>query len=142
MKSVERVGQSKNDRVNAMAATNSAMDAYRARQEAMKNRNMDSVVGLQITYGQQKSESRMHTEGKTAAKSQVNAGDKVNIVATGAGKASNITINGSDVSGKQGTFLGQRTTSTSRQPNKRTKSATPINRVVLMQELLLKLAVV
>ena len=48
----------------------------------------------------------MHTEGKTAAKSQVNAGDKVNIVATGAGKASNITINGSDVSGKQGTFLG------------------------------------
>jgi len=46
MKSVERVGQSKNDRVNAMAATNSAMDAYRARQEAMKNRNMDSVVGL------------------------------------------------------------------------------------------------
>ena len=106
MKSVERVGQSKNDRVNAMAATNSAMDAYRARQEAMKNRNMDSVVGLQITYGQQKSESRMHTEGKTAAKSQVNAGDKVNIVATGAGKASNITINGSDVSGKQGTFLG------------------------------------
>ncbi|WP_192879077.1 hemagglutinin repeat-containing protein, partial [Haemophilus haemolyticus] len=116
MKSVERVGQSKNDRVNAMAAANSAMDAYRAgqavgqagkaMQEAMENGNMDSVVGVQITYGQQKSESRMHTEGKTAAKSQVNAGDKVNIVATGAGKASNITINGSDVSGKQGTFLG------------------------------------
>ena len=116
MKSVERVGQSKNDRVNAMAAANSAMDAYRAgqavgqagkaMQEAMENGNMDSVVGVQITYGQQKSESRMHTEGKNAAKSQVNAGDKVNIVATGAGKASNITINGSDVSGKQGTFLG------------------------------------
>ena len=66
---------------------------------------MDSVVGAQITYGQQKSESRTHTEGKTAAKSQVNAGGKVNIVATGAGKASNITIQGSDVSGKQGTFL-------------------------------------
>ena len=116
VKSVERVGQSKNDRVNAMAAANSAMDAYRAgqavgqagkaMQEAMENGNMDSVVGAQITYGQQKSESRTHTEGKTAAKSQVNAGGKVNIVATGAGKASNITINGSDVSGKQGTFLG------------------------------------
>ena len=116
VKSVERVGQSKNDRVNAMAAANSAMDAYRAgqavgqagkaMQEAMENGNMDSVVGVQITYGQQKSESRTHTEGKTAAKSQVNAGGKVNIVATGAGKASNITINGSDVSGKQGTFLG------------------------------------
>ena len=116
VKSVERVGQSKNDRVNAMAAANSAMDAYRAgqavgqagkaMQEAMENGNMDSVVGAQITYGQQKSESRTHTEGKTAAKSQVNAGGKVNIVATGAGKASNITIQGSDVSGKQGTFLG------------------------------------
>ena len=116
VKSVERVGQSKNDRVNAMAAANSAMDAYRAgqavgqagkaMQEAIENGNMDSVVGVQITYGQQKSESRTHTEGKTAAKSQVNAGGKVNIVATGAGKASNITINGSDVSGKQGTFLG------------------------------------
>ena len=116
VKSVERVGQSKNDRVNAMAAANSAMDAYRAgqavgqagkaMQEAMENGNMDSVVGVQITYGQQKSESRTHTEGKTAAKSQVNAGGKVNIVATGAGKASNITINGSDVSGKQGTVLG------------------------------------
>ena len=115
VKSVERVGQSKNDRINAMAAANSAMDAYRAgqavgqagkaMQEAMENGNMDSVVGAQITYGQQKSESRTHTEGKTAAKSQVNAGGKVNIVATGAGKASNITIQGSDVSGKQGTFL-------------------------------------
>ena len=115
VKSVERVGQSKNDRVNAMAAANSAMDAYRAgqavgqagkaMQEAMENGNMDSVVGAQITYGQQKSESRTHTEGKTAAKSQVNAGGKVNIGATGAGKASNITIQGSDVSGKQGTFL-------------------------------------
>ena len=116
VKSVERVGQSKNDRVNAMAAANSAMDAYRAgqavgqagkaMQEAMENGNVDSVVGVQVTYGQQKSESRTHTEGKTAAQSQVNAGGKVNIVATGAGKASNITIQGSDVSGKQGTFLG------------------------------------
>ena len=115
VKSVERVGQSKNDRINAMAAANSAMDAYRAgqavgqagkaMQEAMENGNVDSVVGAQITYGQQKSESRTHTEGKTAAQSQVNAGGKVNIVATGAGKASNITIQGSDVSGKQGTFL-------------------------------------
>ena len=115
VKSVERVGQSKNDRVNAMAAANSAMDAYRAgqavgqagkaMQEAMENGSVDSVVGVQVTYGQQKSESRTHTEGKTAAQSQVNAGGKVNIVATGAGKASNITIQGSDVSGKQGTFL-------------------------------------
>ena len=48
--------------------------------------NVDSVIGVQITYGQQKNESRTHTEGTTAYKSQVNAGGKVNIMATGAGR--------------------------------------------------------
>ena len=98
-----------------MAAANAGFDAYRAAdsvmkagdsiQKAMSNSDVDSVVGVQITYGQQKSESRTHTEGKTAAKSQVNAGGKVNIMATGAGKDSNINIEGSDISGKQGTTL-------------------------------------
>ena len=117
IKSAQQTGNSKNNRVNAMSAVNTGFDAYRAGQAVGQAQNalgnvmngsegMDSMVGIQITYGQQKSESRTHTEGKTAAKSQVNAGSKVNIVATGAGKASNITINGSDVSGKQGTFLG------------------------------------
>ena len=116
MKSTEKVGQSKNDRVNAMAAANSAMGAYRAYQsvgQAAKTasdfmsgaQGVDSMVGVQITYGQQKSESKTHTEGKTAATSDVNAGGKVNIVATGAGKESNINIKGADVSGKQGTHL-------------------------------------
>jgi len=116
VQSTRQVGESKHGRVNAMAAANAGFDAYRAAdsvmkagdsiQKAMSNSDVDSVVGVQVTYGQQKSESRTHTEGKTAAQSQVNAGGKVNIVATGAGKASNITIQGSDVSGKQGTFLG------------------------------------
>ena len=117
IKSAQQTGNSKNNRINAMSAVNTGFDAYRAGQAVGQAQNalgnvmngsegMDSMVGIQITYGQQKSESRTHTEGKTAAKSQVNAGSKVNIVATGAGKASNITINGSDVSGKQGTFLG------------------------------------
>ncbi|WP_118811552.1 hemagglutinin repeat-containing protein [Haemophilus haemolyticus] len=115
VQSTRQVGESKHGRVNAMAAANAGFDAYRAAdsvmkagdaiQKAMSNSDVDSVVGVQITYGQQKSESRTHTEGKTAAKSQVNAGGKVNIMATGAGKDSNINIEGSDVSGKQGTFL-------------------------------------
>ena len=117
VQSTRQVGESKHGRVNAMAAANAGFDAYRAYQSGTKavtdvkdfmngEGDVDSLIGVQITYGQQKSESRTHTEGKTAAKSQVNAGGKVNIVATGAGKASNITIQGSDVSGKQGTFLG------------------------------------
>ena len=115
IESTKQVGDSKHGRVNTMSAANAGFDAYRAAdsvmnagdsiQKAMSNSNVDSVVGVQITYGQQKSESRTHTEGKTVAKSQVNAGGKVNIVATGAGKDSNINIEGSDISGKQGTTL-------------------------------------
>ena len=115
VQSTRQVGESKHGRVNAMAAANAGFDAYRAAdsvmkagdsiQKAMSNSDVDSVVGVQITYGQQKSESRTHTEGKTAYKSQVNAGGKVNIMATRAGKDSNINIEGSDISGKQGTTL-------------------------------------
>ena len=115
VQSTRQVGESKHGRVNAMAAANAGFDAYRAGdsvmnagksiQDFMDSGNMDSVVGVQITYGQQKNESRTHIEGNTAAKSQVNAGGKVNIVATGAGKDSNINIEGSDISGKQGTTL-------------------------------------
>ncbi|OOF46634.1 hypothetical protein BKK52_11165 [Rodentibacter trehalosifermentans] len=115
VKSGEKVGKSKNDRVNAMSAANVAMDAYRAGQavgqagkavqDALGEGGVDSVVGVQITYGQQKSVNQTHTAGKTAATAQVNAGGKVKIVATGAGKASDIHINGADVSGKGGTHL-------------------------------------
>ncbi|HHT7873183.1 two-partner secretion domain-containing protein [Pasteurella multocida] len=115
VKSGEKVGNSKNDRVNAMAAANAGMDVYRAGQavgqagkalqDAMGEGGVDSVVGVQITYGQQKSVNQTHTAGKTVATSQVNAGGKVNIIATGAGKDSTIHIKGSDVSGKGGTTL-------------------------------------
>ena len=116
VQSTRQVGASKHGRVNAMAAANAGFDAYRAAQSVGQaandvgkfmsdTGNVDSVIGVQITYGQQKNESRTHTEGKTAYKSQVNAGGKVNIMATGAGKDSNINIEGSDISGKQGTRL-------------------------------------
>ena len=116
IESTKQVGDSKHDRVNTMAAANAGFEAYRAYQSGTKavtdvkdfmngEGDVDSLIGVQITYGQQKSESHTHTEGKTAAKSQVNSGGKVNIVATGAGKDSNINIEGSDISGKQGTTL-------------------------------------
>ncbi|WP_302998445.1 hemagglutinin repeat-containing protein [uncultured Haemophilus sp.] len=116
IESTKQVGDSKHDRVNTMAAANAGFEAYRAYQSGKQavtdvkdfmngEGDVDSLIGVQITYGQQKSESHSHTEGKTAAKSQVNSGGKVNIVATGAGKDSNINIEGSDISGKQGTTL-------------------------------------
>ena len=116
IESTKQVGDSKHDRVNTMSAANAGFEAYRAYQSGKKavtdvkdfmngEGDVDSLIGVQITYGQQKSESHSHTEGKTAYKSQVNASGKVNIVATGAGKDSNINIKGSDISGKRGTTL-------------------------------------
>ena len=116
IKSAQQTGNSKNNRVNAMSAVNTGFEAYRAGQAVGQAQNalsnvmngsegMDSMVGIQITYGQQKSESKTHTEGKTAAMAQVNAGGNVNIKASGAGKDSNIHIEGADISGKQGTHL-------------------------------------
>ncbi|HBO37721.1 MAG TPA: hypothetical protein DD638_03570, partial [Pasteurellaceae bacterium] len=64
-----------------------------------------SSVGISITYGQQKNVNQTKTQGNTAAISQVNAGGKVNITATGAGADSNIHIVGADISGKEGTHL-------------------------------------
>ncbi|MCI7480481.1 MAG: hemagglutinin repeat-containing protein, partial [[Pasteurella] aerogenes] len=118
--SAKNIGASKDDRINALAAANSGWAAYRLAQNTETISNMASdlmkgnlgsdgaggtSVGVSITYGQQKNVSTTHTEGNTAQSSEVNAGGKVNIVATAAGKQSDINIIGSDVSGKQGTSL-------------------------------------
>ena len=113
---VKTVGKSKDDRINALAVANTAWSAYRLANSmpqpdlknnivADKNAQPSTTVGISITYGQQKNVSTTHTEGNTAQSSEINAGGKVNIVATGAGKQSDINIIGSDVSGKQGTSL-------------------------------------
>ncbi len=48
---------------------------------------------------------KQHSEGNIAEKNQVNSGGKVNILTTGKGEQSDITIAGSDVSGQAGTHL-------------------------------------
>ena len=106
---INRVGKSKNDRVNAMAAFNAGMDTYKAG-EALKKlgSNPQSAaqnVSVSITIGQQKSRSENHTKDTVASASQINAGGTVNLLATGAGKDSNINIIGSDVAGSNGTHL-------------------------------------
>ncbi|MCX5468914.1 hemagglutinin repeat-containing protein [Acinetobacter nematophilus] len=111
--SSKQVGQSKNDRVNAMAAANAGFDAYKAGQSLQQIgkvvsdiKNASNVeVGVSLTYGEQKNTQFSHSESTTASQSQVYAGGKTNIVATGAGEKSNINIIGSDVVGMQGTHL-------------------------------------
>ncbi|MDY6483207.1 hemagglutinin repeat-containing protein, partial [Acinetobacter faecalis] len=114
LNSSEQVGQSKNDRVNAMSVANAGFDAYKAGQSIAKLKDAATSaqdltkaaeVSVSLTYGQQKEMNFSHTDSTTGAASQVNAGGQVNVVATGAGKDSNINIIGSDVIGKQGTHL-------------------------------------
>ncbi|POY45225.1 hypothetical protein C3007_01355 [Avibacterium gallinarum] len=74
----------------------------------MANGNMAQGAmnaSVSITYGEQKNVQTTDTQGNTATNSAINAGGKVTITATGAGKESDINIVGSDVSGKQGTIL-------------------------------------
>lgn len=112
--STKQVGQSKNDRVNAMAAANAGFDTYKAGQSLGKlagalsdasKLNESMEVGVSVTYGQQKNTEFSQSQSSTASQSQVYAGGKTNIVATGAGKDSNINIIGSDVVGMKGTHL-------------------------------------
>ncbi|WP_218638494.1 hemagglutinin repeat-containing protein [Histophilus somni] len=115
-KQAEQVGESKHSRINAMAAANTAWSAYRAGQGLMQasqslsqmaNGNMaqGANVSVSITYGEQKNVQTTDIQGNTAANSAINAGGKVTVTATGAGKESDIHIVGSDVSGQQGTLL-------------------------------------
>ena len=112
--SAKQVGQSKNDRVNAMAAANAGFDAYKAGQALSSLQGVLSnagslnggvEVGVSLTYGEQKNTETSHSQSTTASQSQVNAGGRTSIVATGAGDQSNINIVGSDVLGQQGTRL-------------------------------------
>ena len=108
---IERVGQSKDNRVNAMAAANAAMSSYGAFQ------GLAGVVGdpsaalsgegvsVTLTYGEQKNQRETQTRSTQAQASTVNAAGQVTMVATGAGENSNIRIIGSDIEGQQGTHL-------------------------------------
>ncbi len=115
------VGKSKNDRVNAMAAANTA---WQTRQLLAKKSHPANLKGLSdtaaalsdgdlksaadaanisvsLTYGQQKNTDQSHTEGTTAQASQVIGGGQVSLVAD----EGRLNITGSDVAGKEGTLL-------------------------------------
>ena len=104
------VGQSKNDRVNAMAAANTAYSAYKGATAVsdLAKSGMDSVKDLNasvsITVGSSQSKQETHSKGTEAVSSNV-AGKEVNIIATGAGTDSNIHVQGSNISGTEATRL-------------------------------------
>ncbi|MBQ9259391.1 MAG: hemagglutinin repeat-containing protein [Neisseriaceae bacterium] len=114
-KSAEKVGKSKNNRVNAMAAFNTGYGAYSVAKDAGKMMGVGqgasaangknpqgsgSAVKVSITYGQQKNTQESNSISTAAQASEV-FGDKVNITA----RKDDINIIGSDVSGSTNTDL-------------------------------------
>ncbi|MDF7675812.1 hypothetical protein PT286_03570 [Neisseriaceae bacterium ESL0693] len=76
---VHTIGESKNNRVNAMAAMNSGYDSYKAAQSIgnLNNPNPQAnsaSIKVSLTYGQQKSKQENHSQSTVASASQINAG--------------------------------------------------------------------
>ncbi|MCG7656599.1 hemagglutinin repeat-containing protein [Neisseriaceae bacterium CCUG 44465] len=106
--SSKQVGQSKNGRVNAMAAANAGWQAYQTGKSAQNLANGTTnanQVSISITYGEQKNQQTTQIQANQAQASQIQAGGKTTLIATGAAEQSNINITGSDVAGKAGTTL-------------------------------------
>ncbi|WP_342315751.1 hemagglutinin repeat-containing protein [Lysobacter sp. FW306-1B-D06B] len=99
------MGESKDGRVNAMAAANTAYNAYQAAGAAKDVvQNGGTAASASITYGEQQSESETNATSREVVGSNIN-GKNVAIVATGAGEDSTIRISGSDVYGRDSTLL-------------------------------------
>jgi filamentous hemagglutinin len=101
--SLKDTGKSKNDKVNAMALANTAMDAYKA-VEAVNSAISDPSVGVSLTFGSSKSKSTTDYDGTNAVSSSI-AGKIVTLKATGDKDNSSINIVGSNVAGANSTNL-------------------------------------
>ena len=113
VRSLEQAEQSGKQRTQAMAVANAGMQAYQASQAINKigsgskggGKGGSNGVSISVTYGEQRNQSHSEIQDQQANASRILAEGQVRLHATGAGKDSNIKIEGSDVLGKQGTFL-------------------------------------
>nr|WP_198345246.1 hemagglutinin repeat-containing protein [Neisseria weixii] len=104
----KQVGQSKNDRVNAMAAANAGWQAYqtgKSAQDLVNGTTNAKQISISITYGEQKNQQTTQIQANEARASQIQSGGQTTLIATGAGEQSNINIIGAGVVGKAGTTL-------------------------------------
>lgn len=113
VRSLEQAEQSGKQRTQAMAVANAGMQAYQASQAINKigsgskggGKGGSNGVSISVTYGEQRNQSHSEIQDQQANASRILAEGQVRLHATGSGKDSNIKIEGSDVLGKQGTFL-------------------------------------
>jgi hypothetical protein len=90
------------DRMKGLAAATAAMQAQgvvSGLAGAADTLKTGAGIKVSVSLGSSKSESNTVQSGSTAVGSQITAGGDVSIVATGAGKDSNLTAIGSDISG-------------------------------------------
>ncbi|WP_304334717.1 hemagglutinin repeat-containing protein, partial [Conchiformibius steedae] len=102
--SAGQIGQSKNDRTNAMAAANTAWQGYQTAKAAQNIAQNGANVQVSVTYGQQHNRNSHSSTQTTAAAADLHSGGQLTLHTTG-GADSDINIIGSDVSGKGGTRL-------------------------------------
>ena len=86
----------------AATAVSKAMEAVQQIQELAKASEdaQKQSITLSITAGSSRSQSTQRSESNTTADSSVIAGKGLNLIATGAGKDSNVTVSGSQLAGQ------------------------------------------
>jgi filamentous hemagglutinin len=88
----QAASQTKDERMKALAMANQVANVAAAAQNATK-------VDISLSVGTSQSQSNSSATSDTARGSSVNAGGTTTIQATGGGAASNLTVQGSEVSG-------------------------------------------
>ncbi|WP_341887202.1 hemagglutinin repeat-containing protein [Variovorax sp. YR752] len=108
----EAMGNTKDDRMKALGAASiglSGFSAYQdiAQQAATQNPDGTGAVsmGATLTIGSSSSESTRKESSDTSARSRVQAGGNVSIVAAGGGRDSNILVRGSQIDGGKNVSL-------------------------------------
>ncbi len=104
-------GNTSDARMQALAAGAAALNAYNQGKEiadaanALASGNPAAAGSISVSVGSSKSQSDSYQSGTSSRGSHVQAGGNVNLVATGAGKDSNILIQGSDITAGKGATL-------------------------------------
>ena len=108
----EAAGKTSDARMQALAAGAAALNAYNQGKEigdaagALASSNPAAAGSISVSVGSSKSQSDSYQSGTSSHGSSVQAGGNVNLIATGAGKDSNILIQGSDITaGKDATLM-------------------------------------
>lgn len=106
VQTAQTVGQSKNGRVNAMAAANTAWQGHQAARSILQAAGgQNTGISLSLAYGRQKSRSGQTNRRTEAEAGQIIGKGQTTLTAAGGGERSNINITGSDIVGNAATTL-------------------------------------